>query len=297
MERQVENAVDFRLDLIGTAEYVGVILCHPSNPKQTVQHPTALESVHRAQLSDAHGQVSVAAHARLVVHDVEGAVHGPQVVVLPIHVHGGEHALLEELQVSAGFPQRRPTDVGRIHEVVARLVVLLFPEILDDTPDARAFGVPDDEARPDLVMDGEEVELSAEKTVVAPARLLEAFEVLVQGLLRLEGRSVDSLEHGPVLIAPPVGAGHAQQLERGNLARRLHVGTGAEVLELPVAVGRYRLVLRDFPDDLELEGLFRVQLQGGVASVLPVLKRQIGGHDLLHPPLYRLEVLGCKSLL
>ncbi len=71
-----------------------------------------------------------------------------------------------------------------------------------------ALGVEDGQPRPDLGGEGEQVELGADATVVAPFGLLEAVQVLGQGLVGLPGRAVDALELGPVLVAAPVGARH-----------------------------------------------------------------------------------------
>ena len=111
--------------------------------------------------------------------------------------------------------------------------------------------------------------------------LLDAVEVLVEGILRLEGRPVDALEHRAVLVAAPVGARHAQQLERRNPPRRVHVRPGTQVLELPVPVRGDLLVFGDLLDDLHLQRLRGVHALGLVPRVLVVLERVV---LLDHPP-------------
>ena len=93
--------------------------------------------------------------------------------------------------------------------------------------------------------------------MVAALGLFQAVEMLLQRLVRLEGGAVDALQPVPVLVAPPVGARHAEQLERRYPARRLNVGAAAQVLEVAVAVGGDRLVLRDAVNDLHLEVVCR----------------------------------------
>ena len=71
--------------------------------------------------------------------------------------------------------------------------------------------------------------------MVALAGLFQLFEVLVQLLLRGPGRAIDALEHRALLVAAPVGAGDAQQLDRADLARVVNVRPAAEIEERAVA--------------------------------------------------------------
>ena len=109
-------------------------------------------------------------------------------------------------------------------------------------------------------------ELATELPVVAPLRLLDAPDVLVELLLREPGRPVDALEHRPVLVAPPVGAGRRQQLERLDVAGRRHVGSAAEVDEVTLAVeGR--------PASRPARGLSRISTLNGSPCSLVVPDR------------------------
>ena len=128
------------------------------------------------------------------------------------------------------------------------------PEVLNQTADSCALGVPADEARAEFVVDGEEAEVTAELAVVPLGGLLKAVEVGVEGLLGLEGGAVNSLEHGPVFVASPVGARDAEELEGGHLASGLYVGAIAEIREFTVGVDAEGVIL-DGIDDFELEGL------------------------------------------
>ena len=175
--------------------------------------------------------------------------------------------------------------MGRVDEVVARLVVLALPVVFEHAPDAGALWVPDDEAGADLVVNGEQVEFAAENAVVAAAGLLQAVQVVVQRVLGLPRGAVYALQHGPVLVATPVGAGDAQQLEGGDGPGGLDVRADAQVLEVAVAVGGYRLFLGYLVDDFELQGLFGVHRQAVLARVLAVHERQVTPDDLLHAAL------------
>ena len=84
----------------------------------------------------------------------------------------------------------------------------------------------------------EEVELRAEAAVVALARLLEPLEVRVEVGLREERGAVDPGQLRVVLVAAPVGAGEAGQLERLDRPRVLQVRAAAEVGEVALRVER-----------------------------------------------------------
>ena len=81
----------------------------------------------------------------------------------------------------------------------------------------------------------EEVELAPEPAVVALPRLLEPREVRVEVVLGVEGRAVDPGQLLVVLVAAPVGAGEAGQLERLDRLRVLQVRAAAEVGEIDLA--------------------------------------------------------------
>ena len=99
--------------------------------------------------------------------------------------------------------------------------------------------------------------------MVSALGLGPAFEVLVEFLLCLPNRSVDSLQHRPLLGAAPIRPGHGHQLERADPAGAGHVRALAQVHERTVLVGRggrQRLaaLLRlrgEVVEDLDLERL------------------------------------------
>ena len=59
----------------------------------------------------------------------------------------------------------------------------LPPEVLDQATDPGALRVPADEAGSELVVDGEEAEVSAQLAVVSLGGLFEAVQVGVEGVL------------------------------------------------------------------------------------------------------------------
>ena len=84
----------------------------------------------------------------------------------------------------------------------------------------------------------EEVELRPEPAVVARARLLEPLEVRVEVGLREERRAVDPRQLRVLLVAAPVRAGEARQLDRLDRRRVLQVRAAAEVGEVALRVER-----------------------------------------------------------
>ena len=95
-----------------------------------------------------------------------------------------------------------------------------------------------------------------EPSVVALLRLLQPLEVLVELVPGREERAVDALQLRAVLVAAPVGAGDAGQLERPDLAGRPNVPAAAEVGEVGVGAEAERVgVGAELVDQLELERL------------------------------------------
>ena len=124
--------------------------------------------------------------------------------------------------------------------------------VLDDRPVRQQQG----EAGADVLGEGEELEFAAEPTVVSLLRLLEPLEVLVELVSGREERAVDALQLRAVLVAAPVGAGDAGQLERPDLAGRLNMPAAAEVGEVGVAAETEAVgVGAELVDQLELERL------------------------------------------
>src|ERR1700722_12271105 len=71
--------------------------------------------------------------------------------------------------------------------------------------------------------------------MVAPLRLLDELEGLVEGVLRFPRGAVDPLQAGVVLVAAPVRGRTTGQFERRNVARRRNVWTTAQISPFPFA--------------------------------------------------------------
>ena len=158
---------------------MGIVLREPPHPGESRKRAALLVSVDGTELGQPERQLAVASSPGPEDQVVHRAVHGLEVVVLAhphdvavgirlfVDVHGREHALCVPLKVLADLVQVRLGDVRRVHQLVA-VAKQLTPEIvLDLEPDDAALRVEHRKARPDLVGEREEIELSAEFAMIA----------------------------------------------------------------------------------------------------------------------------------
>ena len=150
-----------------------VILSKPANSHETMQNSAAFITVDRTQFGEAQGQLPVTAQSRSIYCDVEGAVHGFQIVFLLVHFHRREHALAVKVQVAAGLPERGTADVGRVHDVVSTPVVDVLPIVFYKRAYAPPLGMPYNQTRADFFVDGVEAELPPQSPVVAALRFFQ----------------------------------------------------------------------------------------------------------------------------
>ena len=84
--------------LFGT-EYVGVVLRKTPGSHQTVECPRRLVSMTDAKLGDTHRQVPIALQSLLEDHDMTGAIHRLDCIVMVFDV-GREHIVPEFVPVT-----------------------------------------------------------------------------------------------------------------------------------------------------------------------------------------------------
>src|SRR5581483_6838252 len=130
-----------------------------------------------------------------------------------------------------------------------------------------------------VLVEVEEVELDAKAAVIALARLLEPLEVCVEIGLRKECGAVDAGELLVALVAAPVRAGEAGQLERLDRLRSEQMRATAEVGEVALRVQR-DVALRS-ADELDLVRL----------ALLFEARDRIAARDLLARPVAALVEL------
>src|SRR5436853_2215260 len=98
--------------------------------------------------------------------------------------------------------------------------------------------MPENQPRPGQLLNGKQVELLAEHSVVAPLGLFDLVQILVEIFFRKERGSVNALQLRVLLVPQPVRAGNVQQLERLDLAGRRDVRPPAEIQKLAGLVNR-----------------------------------------------------------
>ena len=151
-------------------------------------------------------------------------------------------------------------------------------------PDSRSLGVPVDEAGAGLLVDGVQVKLPAQPTVIALLDLRELLDVRIQVRLGFPRRAVDALQHLVLLVAAPVGPGDRGELERIGHERacRRDVGPAAQVSEGVLRVGGDLLPLGKLRDNFQLVGLVLEDTAGLRAVHHGLRESMLTGHDGAH---------------
>src|ERR1700730_15801286 len=98
----------------------------------------------------------------------------------------------------------------------------------------------------------EQVEILANAPVIAPLRLLEPVQVLVELLLVRPGGAVNALQHLVARIATPVSPRDLGELERLELARGGHMRPAAQVDPVALPVEADLVLVRNAGADLGL---------------------------------------------
>ena len=288
---QARGVDDLLTDLLGRDEEVGVILRERTHAKEAVQRPLELVAMVEAGLGELERQVTVAAWTTLVDETGAGAVHGLDGKVLVVYL-GRVHVVLVVVPVTGGLPEGTREDDGRLHLLVAIVILHLLPIAHEGVLDTHAVGQPEGKARTSVARH-EELHLPAYPAVIAPGGLGEQAFVLGQLLLVAEGGAIHAREHLVVLVALPVGARDARELEGleclgvEDVRPHAHVN----VLALPVEGDAGVLWQVVYVLDLVLlatlghvgDSLLSWELVGLELEVLP--------HDLAHLGLDRGKVL------
>lgn len=105
------------------------------------------------------------------------------------------------------LPEAELRNMRRIDEPIAALDQFRPKEIFDLLADNPALGMPEDESRPILLLDTEQIQFPTELAVVAPLGLLALAEEGRQFLLAEKRCAVDALH----LVAPLVPPANRRQ--------------------------------------------------------------------------------------
>ena len=217
---------------------VAVVLREAADPHQAVQCPRPFVAINGAEFEQSERQFAIAALTAVKDQTVHRAVHRFRVVRPVVHLHRRVHAVGVEVEVTGCLEQVRVGEMWRVDELVAPVLVTLAAVILHQLADGCTLRVPHREAATELAREAEQILLHSELAVVALQGLFELVEVPCERLLAFPGRAVDTLELWALLIATPVRARDALQLEECKLARARHVRADTHVDEfVSVAVG------------------------------------------------------------
>ena len=199
----VDEGRHLALHLIGPAEDMRVVLGEAAHPSQAVGDAGPFVSVEPPEVGETHRQVAVRVQRRAVDQRVAGAVHRlhPELALVDLDE---EHVLLVVLVVPRAPPQARLEDLRR-HDLLVPVALVQLPDVVDEeVVEDRPLGQ-EKRARGRGGVEHEQFELAPNLPVVALGGLLQHLDVLAQGVLRLERRPVDALEHGVALVAAPIG--------------------------------------------------------------------------------------------
>ena len=225
-------------------------------------------------LAQTHGQIPVASCPVQEHLVLEGAGHGTQgkaFLLLVIGIAQNEHAVQVVIPV-AGDPVQIPLrHQGSLGQQIAALAFLVLHPALQGLDDPGALGQQNGQALTDGLHGGEEFQLPAQLVVIPLQGLLLLLQVLVQLVLAGESDAVNSLEHLPLGVAPPVSAAGLGQLEAVVLdaAGVVQVGTGAQVGEVALGIEGNDGILGQVVDQLHLIGLvFGLHIGNGLGPGL-----------------------------
>mmetsp|Transcript_8871 Transcript_8871/g.11306 ORF Transcript_8871/g.11306 Transcript_8871/m.11306 type:complete len:299 (-) Transcript_8871:324-1220(-) len=269
-----------------------------------MEGPRPLVAVHSAEFRPSDGQVAVGAKTLFVNEAMEGAVHGLDLILFPLHIHLVEHALLVKVVVPGSLPQVQVRDVGSVQQIVPARYVLVLPKVFHNTPHGRPLGMPEHESPPGVFLDREEVKLLAEHTVVPFLRFLQFLLVHLELLRGFPSCTVNARQHIAFLVPPPVRPRHG--LQRDGFGRNVAGGVN---MRPPAEVPPLRLLdaLADVPQrngcvrcscDDRIQNLQLVRLiYRGNASTGFLNSNELFDHriflldDLVHSLLDLLEIL------
>ena len=280
--KQLGDADDLVLDLLGGKKDMGIVLCEATNTEQTVKRARKLMAVYAAQLAVTQRQLTVGVRLKLIYQNTAGAVHGLDGEILLVN-EGGVHVFFIVIPVTRSLPQCATHDLGGGDLLVVPLVMDFVPVI--DQRIAKDHTVGKEEGHAGcLVAEGKQTQFFSQLAVVALLCLFHAGEVLLKlGLISKCG-TVNTGEHLILLTSAPVSTCHRGQLERLDRRGVGDVRACAKVNEIALLEEGKLLVLGKVVDQLHLIGLAllfhqRDRLGAGESEALH-LKVLLG--DLLH---------------
>src|SRR5450759_1246880 len=197
-----------------------------------------LVAIYGTQFGPSKRKITIAANLRLVDEDVEGAVHRLEHVLVLIDLERRVHVLLVEAPVARGFPEFKICNVRCVDEFIPTPDVLSTPEILDLLANNGTLGMPENESRPSLLLNTEEIQLLPQFAMVALGSLFPGRDKTGQLFLRWESRAIDALKHLVFLVPSPIRTCDGEKLEVLEVAGGRNMRSTAEVCERSLSVKR-----------------------------------------------------------
>ncbi len=182
-------------------------------------------TMHQAKLCRAQGKIPVTAVSSKIPEHRPRAVHGLEGKGGFIYF-GEIHILGVIVPVPRALPQALVENLGSADFHIPIPGMLLPPELEKFIPNNDAVGVVNGHAG-SILADRKQVQFPAQLAVIPLLGFLQQGQMLFQLALLGKGCAVYPLQHGLVLITPPVGTGHAQQLKDPDSAGAAYMGPGA----------------------------------------------------------------------
>ena len=196
-----------------------------------------------------------------------------------------------------GLPELTAENHRRADLLITVAAMYLAPIVEQCVAQCHSVRMEEREARP-LLVQAEEIQFSAEFSVVALCRLLQHVQVGIKFFLLLKRRAIDALQHLILLTAAPVCTCDTLQLKCLDLAGRDDMGACAEVCELALRIEGDHLVLWQILNQLHLIvfTLLTEECNRLCTGNLAADKRQILLDDLLHF-LFDITKIGIRQLV
>ena len=144
--------------------------------------------------------------------------------------------------------------MGAKDQLITVLEVLFAPEVLDFISHASPLGEPQNQTGPDVLRDSIQFELLSQNTVISLLGLFHTMQVVLDHRFLGIGHPVNALQHRPLFVTPPVGAGRGGEFEGLDHARSRQMRPPAEVFKTRVMVKRYPVIL-DALKELDFVGV------------------------------------------
>src|SRR5579884_2366390 len=87
------------------SENMRVVLRKATHAQEAMHHARTLVTINSSKFREAQGQFAIAAERVLVDEDVEGAIHGFQLVFCVFQLNGRKHILAIKIRMAARLPQ------------------------------------------------------------------------------------------------------------------------------------------------------------------------------------------------